>query len=57
MAAIETATFAIGRRQTEAADTVRGNSLYLDPSLLQRKDFMRYLVALILHEYRERCLP
>ncbi len=48
MVAIETATFAVSMQQQEVTTGVHGSSLYIDPSLLQREDFVRYLVAIIL---------
>ncbi len=49
MEANETAAFAINGQQKEVINILRGISLYLDPSLLQRENFVRFLVSIILH--------
>ncbi len=43
------AAFAINGQQKEVRNILRGISLYIDPSLLQRENFVRFLVSIILH--------
>ncbi len=48
MDARETTTFAINEQEKEVRSTLRVRSLYFDPRLLQRENFVRYLVSIIL---------
>ncbi len=48
MKADETATFVMNGQHKEVVNILRG-SLYFDPSLLQRENFLRYLASIILH--------
>ncbi len=50
MDAQEKAAVEINEQREKLRSILNGSPLYLDRSFLERKNFLRYLVAIVLHE-------